>query len=182
MRSARQDAARFEDKFIKLDVLFQMQRRQRSNTTIFVVSKQTLFVVVTHNIDRVAAGRYIDQIAQRHSKRLRDAERDAQRWVGRAAFDLAEHRSTHTAERRQLLKSPTFFLTQQTHLFADVLIQWFESRRLDRFVCTFFFFSCPFRGISAIMEIASCKEDFRCVSFCTILPVYKKSNRGANLC
>ena len=89
--------------FIKLDILLQMQRRERSDAAGFVGPIVIRAVARANDVDRRRGVGGIDQRSQRHPECLRDAICDAQSRIRLVALDLAEHGAAHAAGCGELL-------------------------------------------------------------------------------
>ena len=122
MRGAAQGATGFELDFVKLDVLLEIQGRERPDLAMGVRAVMIGAVERPDNRDGGSGARQLDQFTKAHPERARDPQCDRERWVGLFAFDLAEHGTAHPAGARQRLEGPAALEAELAHAAAEMAV------------------------------------------------------------
>ena len=128
MRLAAQRASGAQGHFIKLDILFQIQRRQRADFTLLVRAKHLPAIHGTNHLNLGGRGlRTLNEFLQGHPERSRDAEGHGQGRVRLLTLNLAQHRPAHPARRGQFLQRPAAIRPQFFNSATDKLTNLFRS-------------------------------------------------------
>ena len=85
-------AAGLEGDLVELDILFELERRERADADVLVRPKVVGRVIVSNHMDRRSAlGGLTDKFPNRETERSCDPQGDAERGVRLSPLDLAEH-------------------------------------------------------------------------------------------
>ncbi len=121
-------------------------------------------VLCANHTDRRGCARQLQQVAQSHSKCLRNSQCHGERRVGLLPLDLAQHRPTHPAGIRERLQRPTACSAEIFHPRAEMPVDGINRCGWSRFsgsgrrghVCDILQFPFAYRiPVSSILEIAS---------------------------
>ena len=114
-----QGTARAETDLVKLDVLLQIDRRERADLALLITAVNLRAIAGTDDLDFGCAGLCaLDELLQGEPKSTRDAKSHGERRIGFFTLDLAEHRATHATGCCQILERPTTITPQLLHPLA----------------------------------------------------------------
>ena len=112
VRGTAEGSAFFEAEFVKLDILFQVQRGEGANVAVVVrvIVKGT--VVGADHVHLGGRARGFHQFAKGEAEGAGDAQGHSERGIGLLTFDLAEHGTAYTAAAGQRFQRPAALLPQ----------------------------------------------------------------------
>ena len=109
VRLASQSAAGLQRELVELDILLQIERRERSDLALFVATIDLGTVAGADDLDFRCAGLCaLDQLLQGEPKSPCDAEGDRKRGIRLLTLDFTEHAATHAAGGSKFLQRSAF--------------------------------------------------------------------------